>query len=226
MIDFLEDLKIQLNPEIQKVLKHPFFKRLNSGELSKQQIQMFAIDYYFYCQCFPQLLGYAAAKIVDDETRMPIIKNLWEEHGEGDIRKSHRVLYTNFLNSLDLTADEIFSSKPSMSTEKYINDLLTICNNGTFLDVLALVGPGTEYFASQEFLIIYEGLSKYDFGRKLDLEYWEIHIEIDDHHSSETLNVIKPYLTSEQNKRSVFNNSFKTIELELMFWDELNKWIK
>ena len=62
------------------------------------------------------MLGYAAAKIADDQIRMPIVENLWEEHGEGDITRSHRQLYINFLRSLNLSEQQIETSAPSTAT--------------------------------------------------------------------------------------------------------------
>jgi pyrroloquinoline-quinone synthase len=225
MDTFLSHLQSALQPDIDRVLHHPFFERLNSAALSRQQVQKFALDYNFYCRSFPQLLGYAAAKIADDQIRMPIVENLWEEHGEGDITRSHRQLYTNFLRSLKLSDEQIETSVPSTATARYIQELFDICSTGDFLDVLALVGPGTEYFASREFEIILSGLEKYPFAQDLDLEYWSIHIEVDDHHSSDTLKAILPFMNTDSNKQQVLDVSRKTVELEIYFWDEMNRYV-
>ncbi len=225
MKEFLNHLKFVLQPEVDKVINHEFLRRLSNKELDKNQVKKFALDYNFYCQCFPQLLGYAAGKIKEDKIRMPIIENLWEEHGEGDFQKSHRQLFLNFMKSLEISGEEIEKSKPTKATKKYITELLSICENGDALDVLALVGPGTEYFASKEFEVIYKGLQNYHFSDNLDLSFWSIHIEVDDHHYSDMLKSIEPLLVTDSDKKRVEQISLKTIELEIFFWDEMNKYI-
>jgi len=57
------------------------------------------------------------------------------------------------------------------------------------------------------------------------LEYWSIHIAVDDHHSSETLQAILPFMNSDSNKQRVLDVSLKTVELEIYFWDEMSKYI-
>lgn len=225
MKEFLSHLEFVLQPEVDKVINHEFLRRLGDGKLNKNQIIKFALDYNFYCQCFPQLLGYAAGKIKDDKTRMPIIENLWEEHGEGDLQKSHRQLFINFLKSLGISDYEIAKSKPTEATKKYIDELLSICENGDALEVLALLGPGTEYFSSKEFDVIFKSLQKYPFGGNLDLDFWSVHIDLDDHHYHDMLKSIEPLLITDLDERRVEEISLKTIELELFYWDEMNKYI-
>ena len=92
-MDFFKKIEKELESDIQKILQHPFLERITTASLNLKQLQIFAEQYAIYCYHFPRFLAATAANVPDDEARFPIIKNLWEEHGEGNIKKSQRLMY-------------------------------------------------------------------------------------------------------------------------------------
>lgn len=100
---FFTTLEGELREGIDKILTHPFLKRIENAQLDKEQLQYFAKQYDVYCKHFPRFLAACAANITDDKTRMPIVENLWEEHGEGKMEGSHRILYENFMDGMGIS---------------------------------------------------------------------------------------------------------------------------
>lgn len=218
---FFNELESDLREGIDKILKHPFLKRIEAGSLDKNQLQYFAKQYDVYCKHFPRFLAACAANITDDATRMPIVENLWEEHGEGNIKGSHRVLYEHFLKGCGINVDAQKEIIPLPSTLVCCENLLQICQGGHFLESLGALGPGTEFFTNEEYEIILSGLKKYDFLSEKDLEFWAVHISMDEEHYSEMLEAIAPWATTLENKFLIKSGAKKAVDLEILFWDGL-----
>jgi len=220
-MDFFKSLEGELQEGIQKILQHPFLHRLSDGWLNKTQLQYFAEQYSVYCRYFPRFLAAAAGNIPDDATRLPIIENLWEEHGEGKLSASHRILYNQFAAALDLSVDHLNQVSPLATTQICCENLINLCHDGHFLESLGALGPGTEFFTNEEYSLIAEGLRKYDFLTEEDITFWTVHISLDEDHYSEMVDAIRPWMTSLENKYLVKSGARKAIDLEILFWDGL-----
>ena len=223
--EYLIQLEVELKPSIQRILDHPFIVALDNHVLDLEQIKVFALQYGIYCNYFPRFLAACAANIPDDATRLPLIENLWEEHGEGVLSKSHRSLYYNFCIGLGLRPDEIQNAKAIPSTHIYVEYMLNLCQEGGFVKALGALGPGTEYFTSHEYKIIFNALQKFEFLDDKTLEFWSTHITLDEDHYAEMINGIKPWLTEESNRLLFSEGASRAIDLELLFWDGLEDYL-
>ncbi len=220
-MEFFTKLETELQESINKILKHPFLRRIHDGWLNKSQLQYFVKQYSVYCRYFPRFLAAAAANITDDKTRMPIIENLWEEHGEGKLAKSHRILFDAFAASLDISGKELDEAEPLPTTRICCENLINLCHDGHFLESLGALGPGTEFFTNDEYTIIAEGLRKYDFLTEKDIEFWTVHISLDEDHYSEMVEAIVPWANTLENRYLIKTGAKKAIDLEILFWDGL-----
>lgn len=220
---FFEHLKQDLRQGIDRIIQHPFIKRIESGRLNKEQFQFFVEQYGIYCNYFPRFLAAAAANIPNEKTRYPIIENLWEEHGEGIFSRSHRVLFNNFALAFDLDVMDLEKSKALPSTNKCVQELFQLCLNGHFLESLGALGPGTEYFTSEEYGAIEAGLKLYDTLSEKDIEFWTVHISLDEDHYSDMEKILIPYITNEESKAMISKGAHTAIYLENIFWDGLEE---
>lgn len=220
---YVIQLEKELRPEIDKILQHPFLQRIAKGELNFKQLQYFAGQYSIYCYYFPRFLAGLAANIPDDKTRMPIVENLWEEHGCGKMNRSHRQLFNKFLASLDIEVIAFPDVAPLKETKECVDTLMDLCLHGNFIESLGAMGPGTEFFTNDEYQIIYDGLSKSAHFHPLDLKFWKVHISLDVEHYSEMVEVLYPYLYDEKNRILVKQGAFKAVQMEQLFWDGLEK---
>ena len=220
-MDFFKELEGELQPQIDKILNHPFLNRIKDGWLDKRQLHYFVGQYGIYCRYFPRFLAAAAANIPDDPTRMALVENMWEEHGEGVLEKSHRILYNNFAKAVGYTIEELEQVPPLATTEICIENLLDMCRNKHFLVGLGALGPGTEYFTNSEYSIIESGMKKFDFLSADDIEFWTVHISLDEHHYSDMVDAIKGWTTTDENKERIRKGALKALALEHIFWEGL-----
>lgn len=218
---FIEKLQVELRPGIEEILSHPFLAKLREGSLSREGLQFFVEQYHVYNSYFPRLLGALAANITDDATRMPIVENLWEEHGSGVMENSHRVLFERFAEAVGVTRSDLAEVEPLSTTAICCEHLLDTCLDDDFITSLGVLGPGTEYFTNDEYLLIVEGLRKYDFLSEKDIEFWNVHITLDEDHYSDMVSAIVPWCQSAENRHKIKVGARKAIDLEILFWDGL-----
>ena len=219
--DFFKELEAELAPQIDKILHHPFLNRIKDAWLNRRQLHYFAGQYGIYCRYFPRFLAAAAANIPDDATRMSLIENLWEEHGEGKLAKSHRILYNKFANALDYDDASLEAVTALPTTDICIQNMLDLCRDQHFLVGLGALGPGTEYFTNDEYKIIESGLKKYDFLTADDYEFWTVHISLDEHHYSDMIDAIRAWETDDDSREKIRSGAHKALALEYIFWEGL-----
>ena len=222
-VDLLKEMEKDLLVKIEKILNHPVITKIHNGELTKEQLRLLAIQYSIYCGYFPRFLCACAANIPDDNTRMAIIENLWEEHGSGNLAGSHRVLFEKFAAAVGASSEDLRNAKPIPSTLINVEYLLNMCQDDSFIKSLGALGPGTEFFTSREYELIYRGLQKVEGLTESDLEFWSIHISLDDHHYSDMLNAVKTWLDSEETIDLFREGAERAIDLELLFWNGLEE---
>jgi pyrroloquinoline quinone (PQQ) biosynthesis protein C len=220
---FVRKVEEMLKKDIQSILDHSYIQRIRNGELSKLELQFFAGQYCIYCMHFPRFLAAVASNIEDDKYRLPIIKNLWEEHGEGILEKSHRQLYFKFSNALGLSQSELLRIEPLISTTICVENLMYLCQHAHFVESLGALGPGTEFFTSEEYFILFEGLKQYNYFTEKDLEFWSIHVGLDDEHYGEMMDILIPLLSHGSYQKMLQRGAARAVELEIMFWDGLEE---
>lgn len=220
-MDFFKRLEEELADDIRKILEHPFMQRLSEGWLNERQLRYFAEQYHVYCTHFPRFLAAAAANIPDDETRMPIIENLWEEHGEGKLALSHRILYQRFAAALGLDKARLAAVEPLPTTRICCENLLNLCMDGHFIESLGALGPGTEFFTNEEYSLIAKGLNTYSFLTSEDIYFWTVHISLDEDHYSEMVAALQPWASTAEQRYRIKTGARKALDLELLFWEGL-----
>lgn len=219
--NYIQELEQELAPEIAQILDHPFIHRLEDGWLNRRQLQFFTGQYYLYCFHFPAFLSACAANVPDDDTRMAIIENLWEEHGEGDINKSHRTLYLRFAQSIGMTEQDLIDTPKLSTTQICVENLLALCKHDHFLVSLGALGPGTEYFTNQEYIKIQKGLRTYDDLSEEAIFFWTAHISLDEDHYADMMAPVTKHLNSQESYALLRKGARRAIELEKFFWDGL-----
>ncbi|RYZ84846.1 MAG: iron-containing redox enzyme family protein, partial [Proteobacteria bacterium] len=95
-----------MNELIESILKetaaqqNPYFQALRDGSFSKEDFIETQIQFFFAVVFFSRPMSALAAKVPSPELRMEILRNVWEEHGEGDLTKIHGRTFTVLLERL------------------------------------------------------------------------------------------------------------------------------
>ena len=97
-----------LDPLISSLslLKHPFYQKWSKGELSRDDLRIYAKEYFHLVQRIPGIVARVAERAQDSKTKDMIAKNVREE-------QEHVQLWKRFAKSLDVSEQELVSHRPS-----------------------------------------------------------------------------------------------------------------
>ena len=79
---------------------NPYFVALDDGSFSKDDFLETQIQFYFAVIFFSRPMAAVAAKIPDAALRLEVVRNVWEEHGEGNASIAHGATFSELLSRL------------------------------------------------------------------------------------------------------------------------------
>lgn len=79
---------------------NPYFEALRRREFARDDFVETQIQFYFAVIFFPRPMAALAARIPTHELRVEVLRNVWEEHGEGNVSLTHATTFREFLHRL------------------------------------------------------------------------------------------------------------------------------
>lgn len=188
---------------------HQFILEFSSKKLSKNQLKKFALSYYAHI--FNTRLYQAnTLGITSDENIQAVFANiLYDEYGNGDIKKSHLSLYRRFLNSLDINEYEAKAYPIFKEQQNYINNMARVTQSENWLFAIGAAGIAGEWPIPRYYSLLLNGLKYSSFFSEDSLELFSSHIDIDIDHSNQLTENIKNYLNDK--------NSYEKIKHGIIF---------
>ena len=130
-----------LDERIQRydLLIHPFYKAWTAGELTREDLRVYAEDYYPQVEAFPGYLALLGVRLDESEFRRAVLANMADEIGGdnrlGELERAHGELWLDFVEGMGGSR----APKPEMMAE--VADLVSkfqrIASEGTPEEALA-----------------------------------------------------------------------------------------
>ena len=162
------------------LLDHPFYQRWNSGELTRDELQDYARQYYHYALAFPTFLSAMHHQTEDIAIRQMLLENLIEEERGAE---NHPELWLRFCDALGLSRDEVLATTASEATRRLIDAVRESARHGELHEGLAaLYAYESQVPAVAQSKI--DGLAKwYGITADRDIAFFSVHMEADVVHS-------------------------------------------
>lgn len=105
----------------KSLLKHPFYVKWTKGELTMDDMKIYAKEYYHLAKNVPEIVTCVLERIPAhlDTLRHSMEKNLQEE-------REHVALWERFALSMGITIDELRAYEPSETVRKAAADLVAL----------------------------------------------------------------------------------------------------
>jgi len=221
MKNTIDRIHKDLETDISGLLNHPFIQNLADGLYSKEQIKVFGEQYYILSCAFTEFLILASSSIKEEKFRVPIIDNIYDEHGRGNYLHSHRILLIKFLKAINAKGvDEI---NPLPHTSANIYGMKKLCETGTLNEIIGAIGPGCEYFTDTQYEKIVNSLyTNYNYSKD-DLHFFYEHISHDPRHTEDIDSIITEIIKTESDYDELLFGAKQAIIFETLFWDGLFK---
>jgi pyrroloquinoline-quinone synthase len=218
---------LSLYETIEDVLKevdyknNTYLKNLNNKTMKKNDFIKSQIQFYFAVTFFSRPMGVLAAKIPTPELRKEIVRNFWEEHGEGNLNDIHQNTFIELINRLDknITREEIQETHLSPAIRIFNTVLIGTSTLEDYRIGVAMMGI-IEYMFSDISGMIGRGILSNEWLKEDEMIHYDVHEVLDIRHSKDFFDVIeKDWNENEHNKylikqglelgANIFNNLYK-----------------
>jgi pyrroloquinoline-quinone synthase len=116
------------------LLAHPFYQAWSAGQLSAQDLRLYAQDYYPHVAAFPTYLSALHSRLPDGELRRAVLRNLAEEEIEG---RAHSELWLDFAEGMGAGRDEVRSREARDEVAGLLATFRDIAKHSTTTECLA-----------------------------------------------------------------------------------------
>jgi len=196
-----------MNSLIQDILsetqyvKNPYFISLKDGSFSKEDFIETQVQFFFAVIFFSRPMAALAAKIPTPQLRMEIIRNVWEEHGEGNPHHIHGNTFRIFLDRLGSIKDADIEARALWPEVRIFNTTLA---GACVLDEY-LIGVGMMGIIERMFCEISQwlgqGIVQRGWLREDNMIHYNLHEDLDIKHSQDFFDVLLPaWEKSDENK--------------------------
>ena len=122
MQETIEEILTEINYR-----ENPYFISLRDGSMEKEDFVETQIQFFGAVIFFSRPMAAVAAKIPGAQRRIEVIRNVWEEHGEGDSRLMHGTTFEVLLAKLGIADREEVLARSLWPEVRQFNTTLTGC---------------------------------------------------------------------------------------------------
>lgn len=122
------------------LLCHPFYRAWSAGDLTREDLREYALDYYQHVQAFPTYLAAFALRLNEGELRRAVLANMRDEQGgegaSGEKAESHSDMWLDFAEGMG-AARAGFGHKAVPEVRRLISHFSDVASEGTPEEALA-----------------------------------------------------------------------------------------
>ncbi|MCB0417020.1 MAG: CADD family putative folate metabolism protein [Bdellovibrionales bacterium] len=218
----MNGLRIRLEELIQSrhLLETSFYKRWTAGNVSREELQGYAKEYYQFEKEFPRFISAVHSKCEDLEMRQMLLENLIdEERGENN----HPELWMRFAEGLGVRREELQNHFHSDETEHLLRNFREATGSAHVVDGLAALYA---YERQQPEVVRQkiDGLKRY-YGLSEDraVDFFRVHQVADVHHAETEISLLERLCDDEEMKERAVLVVQRTLDTLYDFLDGVER---
>lgn len=214
-----------LNDLIERVLKdanyreNPYFVNLREKTFDREDFRETQIQFFYAVIFFSRPMAALAAKIPTPELRIEVLRNVWEEHGEGSLMHGHGRTFLEFLRRLDnITEDDVYRRGLWPDVRIFNTTLSGVSVLDDFIVAVGALGMIERMFSDIS-AWIGQGIVENGWLAEDEMIHYKLHQELDIKHSEDFFKILDaPFQKSGENRylveqglrlgATVFNNLY------------------
>ena len=183
---------------------NPYFRALNDGSFSKQDFIETQIQFFWAVVFFSRPMAALAAKIPTPELRLEIVRNVWEEHGEGKLNKIHGTTFLEFLSRIGGITPEQIEERVLWPEVRAFNTTLSgACVLDDYLTGVGVMGMIERMFADIS-AWIGRGVVARGWLSEDRMIHYSLHEKLDIKHSDDFFNILEQaWNRSDQDRNAI-----------------------
>ncbi|ACE06558.1 hypothetical protein Aasi_1234 [Candidatus Amoebophilus asiaticus 5a2] len=185
--------------QIYPTVNHKLIVNISTLSYNLEEVHYIAKNIYYVVKNFPRFLSAITANMDNYLARMPLVENLFEEHGRMNLDHVHLRSYINFLNQIGIPTHDLDSFEPCAGVIAYVRSVLDLCLHYNYLEGLAALGV-IEDIVHQVSPIIGQTTKKH-ISNINRVSHFSEHEVLDEQHSKEIYELLK--YNNEQEKQLI-----------------------
>jgi hypothetical protein len=173
-------------------LANPYFRALADGSLSRDDFVETQAQFYLAVLFFSRPMAALAAKIPYADLRMEVVRNVWEEHGEGDPARVHGTTFVTLMERLAGLGARELSERALWPEVRIFNTTLA---GACVLDEY-LIGAGMMGMIERTFCDVSRFIGQSIVARgwlaPAQMTHYTLHEELDIKHAQDFFDVLAP----------------------------------
>lgn len=184
------------------ILHNPYFEALRDGSMTLERFRCTQEQFFFAVTFFPRPMAALVGRIPDPKSRLDILHNLVEEHGEFQEQSFHHTTFQQFLRTLGSDPDQI-GKIPMWPALRAFNSVLTASCLMDELEVGVSCMGIIEYAFAGISALIGKAIVEHGWVSADRLVHYKLHAEIDERHAEEFFAVIEPNWADERRRHFI-----------------------
>lgn len=169
----------------------PYFRALAEKTFPKDDFVETQAQFLFAVVHFARPMATLAARLPSPEDRALVLSNVWDEHGHGDLSRSHQATFLELLARLGLSR-EALDARAQWPEVRAFNTLLTgLCAHDDVLTALATLGVIEDLFSGISARIGHALVASGWLG-EADVVHYRTHETLDVSHAEDFYRLVEP----------------------------------
>lgn len=160
---------------------NPLYERFRRGGISREQLERFSEQYFYYIRTFPQILAGLAARVEEEAVRVELAKTIVSELGNGEPGKIHFQLFENAIAPMGVKLADIDDTPRIPVADALVDGIRDLfLRDSTFA---AIGGHYTIELAGLPMISsMYEGFRTFPESTIESMEYFYLHLLVEHEH--------------------------------------------
>ncbi|MCK6549799.1 iron-containing redox enzyme family protein [Myxococcota bacterium] len=164
------------------VAESPYLRALHDGSMSREDFVETQIQFLFAVVFFSRPMSVLAGRLPRPELRLPLLGNVRDEHGSGDLRFSHERTFLELLGRLGVGVEDVERRALWPEVRTFNTTLAGLCTLDDTLTALAALGMIEDLFSGIS-ASIGEGLIARGWLQRSEIVHYATHETLDVDHA-------------------------------------------
>ncbi|BCD92271.1 hypothetical protein fh0823_24100 [Francisella halioticida] len=185
--NYIDEIYIKYNLVYSKKYSN-YATWLNTAD--KEHFLKTQIHFRFAVENFASVLAGVMSKIPYLQKRIDVANNIFEEHGNGMVEKSHTHTFIEFLNSIN-DKNYSYNINPCMAVKAFNESISNFVATHSYYEGAAMIGA-IELLYIDISSIIAKHLKNKNWDKLCNQNHYNTHEVLDVEHAKELFNIVEP----------------------------------
>src|SRR6266478_7936050 len=173
------------------IRRNPYLQTLEDGTMTLEGFRRSQEQFFFAVSFFPRPMAALVGRVPDPKSRLDILHNVVEEHGEFNEELFHHTTFQRFLRSIGSEPEKLETAATPPALRAFNSVLTCACVLDELEVGVACMGIIEYAFASIS-ATIGQAVVQRGWVRQEHLVHYALHAQIDERHAEEFFAVIEP----------------------------------